>query len=236
MSSTGDDDPELAMGERWAAVHTLLAECFKEPSATFVEEVQAGALGDELSDHAMALDLELSEPTPPHPDDRGSVQDAYLSLFEAKRQPYAPPAESPYKEWHGDREGGLLGGPSARDMERRYEALEATPPEGYPVDHVALLLEYGALLLEAGSIDAYRDFLGDHLDWIPAFRAQVEAAAAEAPFYRWAVTTLDEVLTELRSRVGVLEPTPETGADMVGRLDTTGDVEDRDRGFHPPPG
>ncbi|MFT4889312.1 MAG: hypothetical protein ACI9YT_000221 [Halobacteriales archaeon] len=35
---------------------------------------------------------------------------------------------------------GSMSGPPATDVVRRYEAIDAEGPEGYPLDHVALLL------------------------------------------------------------------------------------------------
>lgn len=231
--SADDFDGTLDHAAEWAAVHTLFAECLKEPTETFVEEVRAGRLSAELAEYEDALGLSLSDPDPPEPTDRGALQTGYLRLFEAMEQPYAPPAESPYKPWYGSRDGGLLGGPSATDMEQRFEALGAEPPAAYPADHVALLLEYGALLLEAGEIEQYRNFLTEHLDWIPALEGMVEDAAAEAPFYRWAVRALDETLTQLRGEMAVEEPPESTVEEMQNRIDATTDPEDRDRGFQP---
>lgn len=231
-TDTTSSDGGLEQPTEWATLHTLLAECLKEPSETFVEEVTAGRLQTEFDRHVDALGLDVTDTNPPVPESRGSLQESSLALFEAMAQPYAPPAESPYKPWHGDREGGLLGGPPATDMEHRYEALDAEPPAGYPVDHVALLLEYGALLLEAGEISAYRAFLLDHLDWIPAFHAVVEDATAEAPFYRWTVARLEEVLAQLRARLAVPEPDEASINDMCERV-RGGGPQDRDRGFAP---
>jgi TorA maturation chaperone TorD len=230
MSESLDTEGSLAHPDRWASLHTLLAECLKEPSEGFVEELQAGALESELTAHADAVSLSITAPSPPPTPDRDALQRAYLSLFEAMHQPFAPPAESPYKPWYGDRNGGLMGGPAATEMERRYEAIEASPPPGYPADHVALLLEYGALLLDAGAIEEYRDFLETHLDWVGALARQIDASAVESPFYEWTVARLREVLAELRTRLGVSEPADSTVDSMVERVagierpDPPGDV------------
>ncbi|MFC7045014.1 molecular chaperone TorD family protein [Halobacteriaceae archaeon GCM10025711] len=116
------------------------------------------------------------------------------------------------------RDGGLLGGPSAVDMRRRYAALGATPPSAYPADHVALLLEYASVLLEHGEREAYAAFVADHLDWLPAFRAQVDRAAADAAFYRWAVALVDDVVAAVRDRLDIPHPDAATTETMVDRL------------------
>lgn len=218
MSDSSTSDHALDAPDRWASVHTLLAECVKEPSEAFAEEVSDGSLAAEMSAHADALDLSLTDPEPPDSVDWQRLQQGYLDLFEARKQPFAPLAESPYKPWYEDHEGGLLEGPSAREMERRYEAIEASTPPEYPADHVALLLEYGALLLESGSINEYRAFLESHFDWIEALARQVDAAAAESPFHEWAVGVLSEVIATLRTRLDVSEPTEEEIESMTDRV------------------
>lgn len=233
MPATPADDVPLEQSERWASLHTLLAECLKEPTEGFVEEVTAGRLEGELTGHVEALDLSLSEPVPPRPEDRGALQRSYLSLFEAMEQPFAPPVESPYKPWYGDRSGGLMEGPSASDMESRYEAIDASPPPAYPADHVALLLEYGALLLEAGAVEEYGRFLEAHMDWIPAFDQLVDDAAREDPFYDWAVDLLREVTADLRDRLGIAQPTAEEIEAMVDRVDGSEPPERGDAVFDP---
>ena len=231
--SESPDGATLSRSPEWSDLHTLLAECFKEPTDGFVEEVRAGHLESELRAHAAALSLDLETMSPPDPADRGSLQRSYLSLFEAMEEPFAPPVESPYKPWYGDRDGGLMGGPSATEMERRYEAIDASPPPAYPPDHVALLLEYGALLLDAEADDQYREFVADHLDWIEALGVLVDQAAASAPFYRWAVAVLEEVTGAIRARVGIEGPAQSQIDSMVDRVDGSSAPEPDDGVFDP---
>ncbi|MDR5656875.1 molecular chaperone TorD family protein [Halodesulfurarchaeum sp. HSR-GB] len=233
MSHSSTEDVPLDHPDRWASLHTLFAECLKAPTEGFVEEVRAGRLESELVDHADVLSLSVSDPAPPHPADRATLQRAYLSLFEAMEQPFAPPVESPYKPWYGDRSGGLLGGPPASDMENRYEALGASPPPAYPADHVALLLEYGALLLDAGAIEEYRSFFDDHMDWLPAFAELIEDARADEPFYDWTIETLREVLADLRTRLDISPPTEAAIEEMADRVDGSTVPEQADAVFDP---
>ena len=231
--SESSDGATLTPHPEWRALHTLLADCFKEPTDGFVEEVQAGHLESELEDHAAALSLDLENVSPPAPADRGELQRSYLSVFEAMEEPFAPPVESPYKPWYGDRDGGLMGGPSATDMQRRYEAGAASPPPAYPPDHVALLLAYGALLLEAEADDQYREFVADHLDWIEALGVLVDQAAATAPFYRWAVDVLEAITRDIRDRVGIEGPSQSQIDSMVERVDGTSAPDREDGVFDP---
>jgi TorA maturation chaperone TorD len=203
--------------DEWAGLYTLLAECFKHPDEQFVADVKQGALEGELREHVDALGLEDVDVVPPVIDE-DSLNEEYLSMFEAMQTPFAVPAESPYKEWYGDRDGGLLGGPAATEMERRYDALGVEPPNEYPEDHVALLLEYASILLEAGEREEYETFLAEHFDWIPAFRRAAEQASADSAFYRWAAGALDDVVRAARTVHDVEEPADETVAEMVGRI------------------
>ncbi|MEF8756676.1 MAG: molecular chaperone TorD family protein [Halobacteriales archaeon] len=214
-----DERRTLDRQERWRDLHVVLATALRHPDEQLKDDLAAGAFGDELAEIATDLDFDLGVALdPPAIDDRGLTED-YVALFEAARTPFAPPAESPYKPWYGERDGGLMGGPPASDMETRYRAIGAEIPDGYPPDHVALQLEYGSYLLEAGEQDAYRAFFESHLDWIPAFRRATDDAAAAAPFHRWAVEVTDAVLDAARTRLGVAAPDAATEEQMVERID-----------------
>ncbi len=187
----------------------------------------------ELRAHERELGITLPSGSLPDPGDRASLQHAYLSLFEAMKQPFAPPVESPYKLWYGDRDGGLMDGPAATEMERRYETIDASPPPAYPADHIALLLEYGGLLLEAGAVEAYRSFLEEHLDWIGALAELVDAAAEDAVFYAFVIAVLDAVLAELRSQLEVTPPSAAEVEAMVERVDSNTLPQREDHVFDP---
>lgn len=207
--------------EAWAGLYSLLAECLKQPDEQFVAQVADGTLESELRERLASLELDGAvgvDPTPPETEDAPGLNRQYLGVFEAFETPAAPPAESPYKEWYADYDGGLLGGPAAVEMQQRYDAMGVTPPEQYPADHVALLLEYASLLLEASHDEEFRAFVDEHLDWVPALRRATERAAAEAPFYEWVVGVLDAVLGAHRERIGLPDPSAQAIDEMVGRL------------------
>lgn len=213
------DSTDLSAGR--ADRYSLLSECLKHPTDRFIQQVGDGTLEIELRAHADTFEDgdRIATVADARTDD---LRTQYRSLFEAFKQPYAPPAESPYKNWYGDRDGGLMGGPSATDMQRRYAAIDATPPESYPADHIALLLEYASLLLESDAIEEYEAFLVQHFDWIPAFRRLTDRAAADAPFYRAIVELTEAVVSVERDRHGIDDPTAETIEAMVDRVWTDG--------------
>ncbi|MCU4718276.1 TorD/DmsD family molecular chaperone [Halapricum hydrolyticum] len=205
-----------------AQLYSLLSECLKHPDEAFYEDVAAGRFDAEREQLTSALGLDAdAAPSAEHlPDSRAALDNQYISLFEAFETPYAPPIESPYKEWHeGAGSDGLLGGPPADDMRRKYAALDASPPVAYQPDHLALLLEYASLLVESADRDVYATFVDEHLDWLPAFRHRVEDAAADAPFYRRSVALVCDAVAAERDRLGVTEPDSATIATMLERVE-----------------
>ncbi|MDZ7849468.1 MAG: molecular chaperone TorD family protein [Halodesulfurarchaeum sp.] len=200
----------------------MLSECFKHPDETFHEDVLEGRLDEEIDATEAELDFELV-PRPDVedvPETAAAFDNEYISLFEAFEQPYAPAIESAYKEWYdGPGSDGLLNGPQAADMRERFETIGISPPASYMPDHLALLLEYASILVENGTEAQHRQFVADHLDWLPAFRRRVENAAAEAPFHRAAVAMTDEAITDVRERIDVAAPTDEEIDAMCDRVD-----------------
>ncbi|WP_418282627.1 TorD/DmsD family molecular chaperone [Halorubrum sp. DTA98] len=196
-----DAGPEATGGgvtlESLAALHALLARCFEQPDVETSEAIRSGAIVERIGERAGVLDIDVDRP--PLPD---RPHEAYLRTFDAfEGGEYAPPAESVYEPWWDGTDRGILSGPPAHDMERRYEAVGVETPDAYPSDHVALELEYASLLLEHGADGAYVAFAEEHFDWVPALRERVERTS-DVAFHRWAARTLDTVVERT---VAVLE-------------------------------
>ncbi|MDR5673732.1 molecular chaperone TorD family protein [Halalkaliarchaeum sp. AArc-GB] len=216
MNHNTHDKTELAR------CYSLLSECLKHPDETFYEDITAGRFDAEREQltSGLGLDVETVPTAEQLPDSRAVLDNQYIALFEAFETPYAPPIESPYKEWHGGAgSDGLLGGPPADDMREKYAALGSSPPAAYQPDHLALLLEYASLLVDGSDRDAYETFVRDHLDWLPAFRRLVEDAAAEAPFYRRSVALVCDTVAVERERLDLPEPDAATIAAMLDRVE-----------------
>ena len=135
-----------------------------------------------------------------------SLKEIFYPLFVGPSPSLVLPVESAYKEWA--REGntvissevrGMLMGDPAIDMIRRYRAAGMEIPAIYKdmPDHLALLLEYMALLCESGtgedgegSQESEDRFLVEHLDWLPELRRSIYAFMEGLPdsgasqFYR----------------------------------------------------
>ncbi|UWG47336.1 putative component of anaerobic dehydrogenase [Halanaeroarchaeum sp. HSR-CO] len=207
-----DDQTQAA----WSEAVIVLSNCLRHPDESVREAVSSPA---GLSAAVESIERAgVEPPAAPAIEDRDLTEE-YEGLFGAFRTPFAPPAASPYKEWYEGREG-LMEGPPATAMERRYAAIGADVPEAYPADHVALELEYASILLDAGEIEELRRFVESELDWIDAFARLVEDAAAEAPFHRWSVKTLVEAMAALRSELDVDGPSEERIDRMVDRART----------------
>jgi DMSO reductase family type II enzyme chaperone len=114
----------------------------------------------------------------------------YNRLFVGPGRPQAPPYESVYRDPRG-----LVMGPTARDVERRYaEAGLALAPDYHDLpDHVAMELGFMAYLTmqEAEAqgkdvrvwLEKERTFLRDHLIvWLPRFCQRVREKS-QHPFY-----------------------------------------------------
>jgi len=208
-------EPELSSGEHG---ESSLTHLLQRSVATLDAEVLAAAVG-RLVD---ALEITQGQ------EDAAlrALEIAYNRLFVGPGRPQAMPYESFYRnKW------GLLMGPSARDVERRYrEAGVALAPDhcGLP-DHVATELGFMAYLAmqEAKAkgverqtwLERERSFLRDHLGvWLPAFCRRVQEAGSH-PFYtalaELTVTVVESDTQRLLNRqIGDLERDESTDAPL----------------------
>lgn len=207
------------MGIR-AEIYQILSECYKEPSIEFAMDVAQGNLYQELSRHLTRLGIALSLEDLKIPGDAEEVlqvlKDQYYPLFMGPFPPFALPVESAYKEWARSGESpliapdvkGMLMGDPAVDMLRRYEASGIEIPKEFKEmpDHLALLLEYMALLCEAGTEEERERFVRDHLNWLPGLRRLMDECAKqrgeECLFYRTVANATDAVAAYERRVLG----------------------------------
>ncbi|AKH97193.1 TorD/DmsD family molecular chaperone [Halanaeroarchaeum sulfurireducens] len=189
----------------WSEALIVLSNCLRQPDSGMRDAIVSGRGRETIVETLERVGVDV--PTPPSVTEC-DLTEAYEALFGAFVTPFAPPAASPYKEWYEGREG-LMGGPPASAMERRYDALDVDIPPSYPPDHVALELEYASLLLEAGELDEAAAFVEEELDWIDAFAELVDEASADAPFHRWCVDVLTRTVADLRGELDVPAPSQE---------------------------
>jgi TorA maturation chaperone TorD len=220
----------------WARLYGVLSECYKHPDERFHEDVAAGRLEAELAAVAEPLGVAVERGVDEDlvPDTVAAFDNEYIALFEAFETPYAPAVESPYKAWYDGAGGeGLLNGPPAADMERRYASLEADVPDAYVPDHLALLLEFAAILAERGSREDHRAFVATHLDWVPAFARLVEDAAADSPFHRRYVAITAELFDHVYRELGVDAPDQGDIETMIERVEEGIDGLPEEKTFRP---
>ena len=148
---TQDDANSLTDRRKtWISLYTLLAEGLKHPDKQFHRDVQDDSFAVELAEHTDRLGISVSTENgdPTHaPETPAAFDTEYISLFEGLVTPYAPLIESVYRPWHSTwQSDGLLLGPAATDMRSRYDIIGVSTPDAYADDHLALMLEYAALL------------------------------------------------------------------------------------------
>ena len=120
----------------------------------------------------------------------------YVRLFDQHEGEKVSLVESTHKPWTTDKDcgmvfaasKGLLMGDCAVHLLDIYQQLYLEVPEEFRSmpDHLVLELEFLALLYQSGSNEQIEQFIGDHLDWIPALQEEMERANPH-PFYRNAV-------------------------------------------------
>ncbi|GAB7091304.1 hypothetical protein JCM18237_15750 [Halorubrum luteum] len=224
--STGPVEPTSrrpADRETWASLYTLLAEGLKHPDERLHRDVKTGRFAAELTDLAETLSVPVPDgPGTPDavPAGRAAFDNEYVALFEGLRVPYAPLIESVYRPWYDTAASeGLRSGPPAADMQDRYDAAGIAVPPAYPPDHLALLLEYAAVLLRAGERKGYLRFLDRHLGWLPALRRMAHEAAANAPFHSYCVDAVCETVAAARGREGIAPPRSDVVEEMIDRVE-----------------
>jgi TorA maturation chaperone TorD len=132
------------------------------------------------------------------------LQKDYIRLFSDPYEGKISLVESTYKPWTVDKtcplgfsaEKGLLMGDCALHIQNIFQALSLSVPpdfQGTP-DHLVLELELLSHLYRFASGDQIRQFIEDHLDWVPDLRDEVQKA--DPGFYGWAVERLLDFLKE----------------------------------------
>lgn len=196
---------------RRAEVYFALSEAYKEPAPELAAAVADGSLAQAVAAACPqeAASLRLAGTAEQVLAD---LRRAYYPLFVIPPR-FVLPVESTFKEWGGEDgflagERGLIMGPPAADMLRRYRerGLEVDASmKDYP-DHLCLLLEYGGLLCAAGEEEELREFVAAHLDgWVEELAAQVARLTAH-PFYLGLARATVAFVRGERVRLDVPEP------------------------------
>ncbi len=175
-------------------IYSVLSECYKEPTRQFAEDVAEGrlhaAIYQGLKDLGIDIDISALK-------GEGEIKCLFKRLREDYHSLFFPlfvvPVESVYKEWakgggsplpHSVKKGYIMGDPAV-EMIKRYKMAGVETPKEFKdtPDHIALLLEYAALLCENVPEDSRAGYVLDHLDWVEDLRNDIYKYS-RSDFYR----------------------------------------------------
>ena len=168
------------------------------PEAALVHDLEQNELREWLNVYveAWGADRQLLAPflrQPDADDFLSGLQREYMHLFDPNEEDKISLVESTYKRWTADKtcgmifaaSKGLLMGDCAAHMLDLYRELSIEIPQefrGMP-DHLALELEFLALLYQSGSKEQIEEFIADHLDWVPDLEREIKNSTSPRGFY-----------------------------------------------------
>ncbi len=196
-----------------AELFGLLSAFWQPPDETFWHNLNDGAVDHEISEYSLQAGFSASpiaadsfqQNLPP----LAAIKMFYLRCFIGIGKQSALPVESIYKKWTEDPSarlpiagstGYLMGDPAlhAQYLLNHYQ-LQIPPDYRMMPDHLLLLLELLAFLLENRPDDEVHLFLSQHFDWLDSFAEALEAISTESPedyqskrFYQLALQTLQQ--------------------------------------------
>ena len=200
-------DNRLAAAELFG----LLSAFWQPPDELFWHNLADGSVDEELANFSQLAGFSPALPEKALFQQTLPTLDAlklfYLRCFIGIGRQSTLPVESIYKKWTEDPSarlplagstGYLMGDPAlhARYLLDHYQ-LQGPPDYRMMPDHLLLLLELLAYLLENRPPEESRTFLNQHFDWLDSFGKAVEAIAADdsedskaKQFYQLALQTL----------------------------------------------
>ena len=200
-------DNRLAAAELFG----LLSAFWQPPDELFWHNLADGSVDEELANFSQLAGFSPALPEKALFQQTLPTLDAlklfYLRCFIGIGRQSALPVESIYKKWTEDPSarlpiagstGYLMGDPAlhARYLLDHYQ-LQVPPDYRMMPDHLLLLLELLAYLLENRPTEESRTFLNQHFDWLDSFGKAVETISEDDPedakakqFYLLALQTL----------------------------------------------
>lgn len=165
----------------------------------------------DLGEAAEALDILATVPGSPLAEMKGDPA-RFQSEWNEQRNLYAgvpgllPLEESVYKVWTTDRSHPLAGrkgltwGDPAGHMLEVLQSFGMIPDPEDPrsPDHIAVLFEFLAILLENRSYEEVAAFCRDHLDWLEALRKEAAARGIRGMFEK-VVQTAESLVNDIVS-------------------------------------
>jgi TorA maturation chaperone TorD len=176
----------------------VAAALLAPPDTSLVDDLKQGELRAWLENcvEDLGTDRELLLPffTESEGNDfLSSLRTEYARLFDQQKETTISLVESTYKPWTADKScamvfatsTGLLMGDCAAHMLDLYRQASIEIPDEFRSmpDHLVLELEFLAFLYRVGSEEQSKQFISDHLDWIPELQRKTKEAGTY-PFYR----------------------------------------------------
>jgi TorA maturation chaperone TorD len=191
----------------------LMAAVFSPPEAEGIEQIRREGFILEESVKSWGGDAALLFvlKTAGEAEDLSSdLRGEYDRLFGGKTADSAPLVESCYKPWTQDgechlsfaREKGLLMADPALHMAHifRRSGLEVPKPFHACPDHLVLELEFLSVLYGDATDREVKQFIQDHLDWVPQMKRDLKQLGPH-PFYLSAAELLDGFLRHEKNRL-----------------------------------
>jgi len=170
----------------------IFADFFKYPEKVLYEELVSGELDQSIqrlgliTNNQISIDLKSLTQSYEH------LVETYNKCFLGVTSPYAPLVESVYKVWTCDQsyqvpfknQKGYLLGDSALHIKHILAELGLEIPPEYEMmpDHLSILLELYAYLYSKGFKNEARQFVHDHLDWLPELSNALTALDSNQPY------------------------------------------------------
>jgi TorA maturation chaperone TorD len=198
-----------------AELFGLLSAFWQPPDESFWNNLADGSVDAEISKFAAQANFTNWQPSAPTFQEKlpelSAIQFFYLRCFIGIGKQSVLPVESIYKKWTADPSvrlpiagsTGYLMGDSALHVQYLLDQYGLGVPPDYRMmpDHLVLLLELFAVLLEKRPSQEAQLFLSQHLDWLTPFEQAIDAVSPESTadsqakdFYQLAAQTLHQAV------------------------------------------
>ena len=189
--------------QAYSGLMKIFAELFKFPEKENHEEVISGQLDQQIRQLSALAGYEVRASIKNVTGTYEDMVQAFNNCFLGITRPFAPPVESVYKNWTEDdsfqvpyknQKGYLLGDP-ALHMRHIIQAFGLEIPQEYEIipDHLTIILELYAYLLEQGFANEAEQLKQDHLDWLDDFYDALSRVDQNQP-YKAATHMLREII------------------------------------------
>lgn len=195
----------------------IFSEFYKYPEDSFIDEINSGQIDEHLKELFAKVQFNFKPNVREKVQTGKTFKEQYHYSFSGVVTPFVLPVESVYKQWTTDpsamlgiaKQKGYLMGDSAIHMRHLYEKFGVSIPKEYEFmpDHLTLQLEFLALLQKNKAIDEGKQFIDDHLDWLPDMSAELKYVD-DGAFYLYITELLQrfleyyrhDILTEIGER------------------------------------